>query len=815
MLTKSIVLTLVAGFGLTAAASAQKQPVAVPTVEPAIAFAGDAAVALRNDGDVITWGSNADCVLGRATTDKLAPDQSPAVVMHNAKAIATYDRTIAVLTTDGRVYSWGLTTLPMGAGYVACDGPAPVPSLEGKVVTHIGLGSGLAVAVTDSGDLYCAGNLLGCPANSARNPDSSFKVGNAPVATFTRLSLPELNGNVLDIRVGGSHTLVLTKDRKLYAFGESRWGQLGDSRFKQGGASSGVTPDPVLTNVVSFAAGGSHSVAVKDDGTVWTWGRNGEDFALCDGTTVDRRVPSQLHALTGRVVQVAAHHSSTLLRTAEGVLYACGRDVYGQLGLRPGRESATLTPIQRPTQIPAPAARSALVVMAEAFSAFSPDGCNVYIAGIGKNVRGATEPSSPRMSLRSGLSLCAPQSTTPVPDVAAGALHRVPAAPAGVDCWIPKFERDSKDPKLEPIRKALLTVERLVKESQAFMTGMPERVRMEISTSIGNGNMRLEAAAYPRQLKDRSEPYWTSAGCDIVRTARPYEQPLGLIQVNVNRSGFWEASHFNQQHLKPVRIVAGFPVFQFRTPYLVSELLIITKDGRLPIVPVTLADRLDREADFLAMRLDEVRKQLAAKLPAATEVLLRPQEAELRRQIAALGVYRASFSADELHAAWVQHDPQGREGQELEARVKAMEALSPEDQAQVNALGARVRTLQLQARARGVAPEEATRLRSDANEVLQQAQAIELAQKKRVAAQVPAARDDFAMKLMRPGAAADATEFKDDPTFWDTSDPNRIQLITVDFQNLWSQETSPAQAQAWMDKVEATFDYQALKALIR
>jgi hypothetical protein len=68
---------------------------------------------------------------------------------------------------------------------------------------------------------------------------------------------------------------------------------------------------------------------------------------------------------------------------------------------------------------------------------------------------------------------------------------------------------------------------------------------------------------------------------------------------------------------------------------------------------------------------------------------------------------------------------------------------------------------------------------------------------------------------MRPGAAADAREFKDDPTFWDTSDPNRIQLISVDFWNTQSRETSAAEAGAWMDKVEATFDYQALKALVR
>jgi hypothetical protein len=187
----------------------------------------------------------------------------------------------------------------------------------------------------------------------------------------------------------------------------------------------------------------------------------------------------------------------------------------------------------------------------------------------------------------------------------------------------------------------------------------------------------------------------------------------------------------------------------------------------------------------------------------------------LLRQVESLRAYRASFSANELGAAWVQHDPQGREGQELEARVRTIEALSPEDQAQVNDLGTRARALQRHAMTRGTAPQEAARLRTEANTLLQQANAIRLAQRSRVAPQVMAVRNDFSMKLIRPGAAADASELKDDPTFYDSSDQNRIQLITVDFSSLSSRETSSAQAKAWMHKVEATFDYAALKALIR
>lgn len=346
------------------------------------------------------------------------------------------------------------------------------------------------------------------------------------------------------------------------------------------------------------------------------------------------------------------------------------------------------------------------------------------------------------------------------------------------------------------------------------MSQMPESVRMEIRTNIGDGPMWLEAFAYPRQWG--TAPYWTPTGCDIVRTSRtsPYVHPLGGIHVNFNRSG-WEVGFFKQSKLKPVRIVAGFPVFQFRTQVAVEELLIITKDGRLPIIPVTLADWFDQEANNLTKRLDEVHKRIGDKAYASIEAQNRQEEAELQRQIRALGAYRASFSSDDLRAAWVHHGPRGREAQELEARVKAIEALSPEDQAQVNDLGTRARALQRQALTRGTAPEEATRLRTEANTLLQQASTIAFAQRTRVRPQVMEVRNDFAMKSNRPGAGADASGLKDDLTFWDASDPNRIQLITVDFSSSDSRAVTAKQAEAWMNKVEATFDYTALKALVR
>lgn len=825
MLTRTLAATLLAA-ATGAVATAQPSPPGAPVaVEPAVAFVNTAAaVALRTNGDVVTWGvGQNECYLGRATSSFAAADHTPTVVMHHGKEIAANRDSVAVLTVDGRAYVWGSGPIPKPAGYRPCDGPVPVPSLEGVVVTHIRLGRDFAVAISDDGEVYCAGNPAACPAKLARNPDSSYRGGSPdPVSTFTRLNLPGVSGRALDVRAGAGHTLVLTRDHELYAFGSARLGELGDARFTQTGALIGFTPEPVLTDVVSFAAGRSFSVAAKGDGTVWSWGHNDQHSALCDGTTVDRRVPTQVTPVGGQVVQVAAFEGSTLMRTKDGTLYGCGNDSLGQLGLATGNESVRWTPIARPTRVPVPAVRSSVVAIGERYAAVSHDGCAVQIAGVepaGRGVRGAKGSGAPSFAAREGLSLCAAATAAPLPDIAGAALRPAPVLAKGIDCWMPRWEVGLKNPKVAPLLPALAKVEQIVRANQAFMSQMPERLRMEISSNGEDGTLGFAASAYPRQWGPA--PYWTATGCDIVATSgsRVYEHPLGAIAVNFNRRGVWDAGYFNQSRLKPVRIVAGFPVFEYRHSAVGAryELLMITKDGRLPIVPVTLADRLDQEAAFLATRLDEVRTALAAKPQAPVEALQRREQAELQRQVEALRAHRASFTADQLRSAWVRNDagPQSAEWRQMDAAVKAIQALPPEAQAQVDALGARARALQTQARTRGTAPDEAARLRQQASDLLTQANAITLAQRQRVDAQVTALRNDLRLKLIGPGDASEANEFKDDPTFYDSSDPSRIQLITVDFVSLDSRETSAEQAKAWMDQVEATFDYQALKALIR
>ena len=95
---------------------------------------------------------------------------------------------------------------------------------------------------------------------------------------------------------GSSHSLALKNDGTVWAWGNNTNGQLGDNSETQRlvpvkVAGQGGSGD--LTNVKAIAAGSSHSLALKNDGTVWAWGNNmyGQ---LGDGTNTPSSTPVQV-----------------------------------------------------------------------------------------------------------------------------------------------------------------------------------------------------------------------------------------------------------------------------------------------------------------------------------------------------------------------------------------------------------------------------------------------------------------------------------------------------------------------------------------
>ncbi|MCK5353526.1 MAG: hypothetical protein KAJ63_00295, partial [Methyloprofundus sp.] len=126
------------------------------------------------------------------------------------------------------------------------------------------------------------------------------------------------------------HSLALKTDGTVWAWGANWYGQLGN-----GTLIDRHVPDQVLniTEVVAIAASGSsdYSLALKSDGTVWAWGNN-EFGQLGNGTIINSDIPVQVSGLTGVIGIAASHIGHSIALKANGTVWTWGRNKYGQLG---------------------------------------------------------------------------------------------------------------------------------------------------------------------------------------------------------------------------------------------------------------------------------------------------------------------------------------------------------------------------------------------------------------------------------------------------------------------------------------------------
>ena len=255
------------GLGNTTSYSSPKQVGALTTwLTVAAGYAH--VVATKSDGTLWTWGYNANGQLGLGNVTYYSSPKQVGALTTWSKIAAARLATFSI-KTDGTLWSWG----------------------------------------------YNATGQLGD--GTATNRSSPVQVG--ALTTW------------LTVAAGSYHTIATQTNGTLWTWGYNANGQLGLGTSGGGTQRSSPVQVGLLTTWLNIAGGGYNTLAVKTDGTLWSWGYNAQG-QLGLGNTTDYSSPKQVGALTAWLKVASGLYHSIVTKT-DGTLWAWGQGGSGQLGL--------------------------------------------------------------------------------------------------------------------------------------------------------------------------------------------------------------------------------------------------------------------------------------------------------------------------------------------------------------------------------------------------------------------------------------------------------------------------------------------------
>ena len=279
---------------------------------------GSINAAIKTDGNLSTWGSNANGGLGDGTgISRSSPVQigtAQTETTNWSKAAISNAHTTSI-KNDGTLWAWGANDSGQLGSNTVLYRSSPVQIGALTTWSVISGGTTQSAAIKTDGTLWTWGiNTYGSLGdNTAINRSSPVQVG--ALATWS------------NINAGQDHIMAIKTDGTLWTWGRNASGQLGDNTVI---LRSSPVQIGALTTWSQIAGGGQQTAALKTDGTLWAWGFNVQG-RLGDNTQAYRSSPVQIGALTTWSQLSGGVNHVTALKT-DGTLWTWGHNTYGQIG---------------------------------------------------------------------------------------------------------------------------------------------------------------------------------------------------------------------------------------------------------------------------------------------------------------------------------------------------------------------------------------------------------------------------------------------------------------------------------------------------
>jgi len=249
------------------------------------------------------WGDNSQGQLGDGT---MISRRIPVEIMESVTMISSGDRYNFAIRTDGSLWAWGQNDRGQLGDGTRINRRDPVEIMQN-------------VIYTTAGWKHTDGGLSGEP-EGLYDPPRPIPPQDAPVES------PQV--------LIWQHSLAITGDGTLWAWGDNNAGQLGD-----GTNVSRHSPIRVMDNVAYVSAGNMFTMAIRNDGSLWAWGRN-DRGQFGNGTTIGSRIPVRI---MDDIQAVYAGDAYTMIIRNDGSLWAMGQNDRGQFGN--GNRVSSRTPL--------------------------------------------------------------------------------------------------------------------------------------------------------------------------------------------------------------------------------------------------------------------------------------------------------------------------------------------------------------------------------------------------------------------------------------------------------------------------------------
>jgi alpha-tubulin suppressor-like RCC1 family protein len=277
------------------------------------------AAGIKTDGTLWTWGSGSLGGMGDGTSTSRSSPGTTAGGGTNWKQVAVGDNSVAAVKTDGTLWTWGQNTSGnLGTGDTTDRSSPGTTAGGGTNWKQVAAFVNVTAAIKSDGTLwtcgYNAGKALGVGDTTNR---SSFVTTSGGGTTWKQVAISTYHG------------AAVKTDGTLWT-----WGSNGDGRLGTNNTTSRTSPGTTSgggTNWKQVSCGEDGMVAIKTDGTLWTWG-GGYAGNLGDGTTTARSSPETTAGGGTNWKRVEAKHYTVCAIKNDGTSWTWGYGAYGQLG---------------------------------------------------------------------------------------------------------------------------------------------------------------------------------------------------------------------------------------------------------------------------------------------------------------------------------------------------------------------------------------------------------------------------------------------------------------------------------------------------